>query len=457
MAAGSAAATQAAARPLWRRFLVFLGPLVLTNVLQALAGTLNNIYLGQMLGTRAMAAAVSFFPLLMACVAFVIGLGAGASILVGQAWGARDPHKVKRIAGTVLLGGLVLGIAVAGAGLVAIGAVLRALGTPADILPEAIAYARVMLLGLPAMFLVMLASAVLRGAGDTVTPLRTLVVTCAVAMALTPALIRGWLGLPPLGVASAAWANLCASLAGLAWLAWHLGRKRDALAFAALRGHFRFDRPLLATVVRLGIPTGLFFITSSLADVMLLSLVNRHGSQATAAWGAVNQVMAYVQFPAISIAIAASVFAAQAIGARRLHEVEHVTRVGLWLNLALTGAMTLLVALAAPYAVGLFLQAPVEIAFTASLLRITVWGSICFGMASVFTAVMRAAGTVRVPTTISLGCIAFLLFPFAWAFQQVFGVAGIWVSYPATYACGLLLQAAYFYGVWKRRPITRLV
>lgn len=448
----------AAASPsLARRFLVFLGPLVVTNVLQALSGTLNHIYLGQLLGTRAMAAAVSFFPLLMACVAFVIGLGTGASILVGQAWGRQDLEQVRRIAAAVLLAGVLLGAGLALLGGAGIGLLLHALGTPADILPQATAYARVMLLGLPAMFASMLAAAILRGVGDTVTPLRALLVATGASMALTPALILGWLGLPPLGVTSAAWANLAAAAASVGWLAWHLARRRHAVAFARLRGSFRLDAGLLRIVVRLGIPTGLFFITSSLADLALLSVVHRHGYGATAAWGAVNQVMAYVQFPAMSIAIAASVFTAQAIGAGRLAEVDHVTRVGLALNLALTGALAALVALAAPFAAALFVQDAEVIALTASLLRITVWGSVFFGMASVFTGVMRAAGTVRVPTLISLGCIAFLLVPFAWGLHQLLGVKGIWVAYPLTYASALLLQAVYFYGTWKQRPIRRLV
>ena len=443
--------------PLWRRFLVFLAPLFVTNVLQALSGTLNNIYLGQLLGTRAMAAAVSFFPLLMVCVAFVIGLGTGASIVVGQAWGAKDLEKVRRAAGAVLLFGLLLGAAVGAVGIAGIGPLLRALGTPADILPEAIAYARVVLFGMPSLFLYLLAASILRGIGDTVTPLRALIVACIVSALVTPALILGWLGLPRLGVTSAAWASVAANFAAVGWLAWYLGRRGNVVAVAHLRGHFHLDRALLAVVIRLGIPTGLFFITASLADLALLSVVHRYGSSATAAWGAVNQVMAYVHFPAMSIAIAASVFTAQAIGAKQLSEVDHVTRVGLALNLVLTGGMALLVALAAPWAAGLFLREPEVVALAASLLRITVWGMILYGMASVFTGVMRASGTVRVPTAISLGCIAFLLFPFAWALHHAIGIKGIWTAYPLTYACALLLQGAYFYGVWKRRPIRALV
>jgi len=446
-----------APKPLPVRFLVFLGPLVLSNVVQVLSSTLSNIYLGQLLGLQAMAAAASFFPILMCFIAFFIGLGSGSTVLVGQAWGARDEEKVRRIAGCVLLFGVVLGAALGLVGALCIAPLLRWLGTPADILPQAIAFGRVMLAGLPVPFAYVLSGSILRGTGDSVTPLRSLLVVVGTSVLLTPALILGWFGLPRLGVLGAAWANVLSPVAALGWLAWHQARRGHFLTLRSLRGHFHFNGPLLKTVVRLGIPSGLFAITSSLADVTLLSLVNQHGSQATAAWGAVSQVMTYVMFPAMSIAIASSVFAAQAIGAGQMHEVDHVTRVGLWMNLLLTGTLAVLVALLAPWAVALFLKDPEAVAFAASLLRITAWGAICFGMASVFTGVMRASGTVRVPTLISLGCIALLLFPVGWTLQQVMGVKGIWVAYPVTYTCALLLQAVYFFGVWKRQPVRRLV
>ena len=445
-------------RPLWKTFGVFLGPLVLTNMLQALSGTLNNIYVGQMLGVSALAAVASFFPLLLLFISFVIGLGAGASVLTGQAWGAQDRDKVRTIAGAVLWAGFMLGGVIGAGGMLLTEPMLLLLGTPADVLPQAIAYARVMLAALPLLFVSMLAAALLRGIGDTVTPLLSLGVSSSVILVLTPVLIQGGLGLPALGITGGAWATLVSSAAALLWMAWQLRRRASPLApDRELQRHVRLAPHLLKPVLRLGFPTGLFFITGSLADLALLRLVNGYGSHATAAWGAVSQVMAYVQFPAMSIAIAASVLAAQAIGAGRLHQVDQVTRIGLAMNLALTGALAALVVVFARAIVGLFITDPAVVALAAGLLHITVWASLIFGLASVFTAVMRASGTVLVPTLISLGCLGLLLFPLGWAFSQAFGLRGIWASYPATYAVALLLQAVYFYGVWKKKPIRKLV
>jgi len=445
-------------RPLWKTFLVFLGPLVLTNMLQALSGTLNNIYVGQMLGVGALAAVAGFFPLLMFFISFVIGLGAGASVLTGQAWGTRDAGQVRAIAGTVLCAGSLLGVAVGLCGMLLAEPIMRLLGTPADVLPQAVAYARVMMAALPLMFTSMLAAAVLRGVGDTVTPLFSLVVSSAIILILTPALIQGWFGLPALGVTGGAWATLVSAALALFWMAWYLKRRGRTLApDRDFWRYVRLEKKFLKPVVRLGFPTGLFFITGSVADLALLHLVNSYGSHATAAWGAVSQVMMYVQFPAISIAIAASVLAAQAIGAGRLHQVDSVTRVGLGMNIAITGGLAVGVLVFARAIVSLFITDPAVVNLAAGLLHITVWASLIFGLASVFTAVMRASGTVLVPTIISLSCLGLLLFPLGWAFSQAFGLRGIWMSYPATYAVALLLQAIYFFGVWKKKPIVKMV
>ena len=455
--AAGAGASPAATRPLWKTFLAFLGPLLLTNMLQALSGTLNNIYVGQMLGVGALAAVASFFPLLMFFVAFVIGLGSGASILVGQAWGAKDVGKARAVAGTVLSAGALLGAAIGAIGVLLAEPLLRLLGTPADVLPDAIAYARVMMAFLPLLFTSILTASVLRGVSDTVTPLLALLISSAVILVLTPALILGWTGLPPLGITSGAWATVVATALSLGWSAIHLRRRHHALApDRAFRPHWRIQPALLRPVVRLGIPTGLFFITGSLADLALVRIVNSHGSNATAAWGAVSQVMAYVQFPAMSIAIAASILAAQAIGGSRLEQVDMVTRVGLGMNLAITGGLAALAALLAAQIVGLFITDPQVVALAARLLHIAVWGAVFLGLGSVFSGIMRASGTVLVPTLISLSLVALVLFPLGWTFNRLLGLQGIWMAHPATYCIGFLLQAAYFYRVWKKKPLRPL-
>ena len=445
-------------KALVKTFMVFLGPMLLSNILQSLSGTLNNVYVGQMLGVKALAAVSSFFPILFFFIAFTIGLGAGSSVLIGQAWGAGDTAKVKAIAGTTLSVGIVFGLLVAVFGGMFTGSLLSALGTPADILADATLYARVMMLACPGLFVYLLATAMLRGVGDTVSPLYTLLISTALGLLITPALIRGWGGLPQLGTASGAVASLVSMLTATTWLAFRLRRIQSPLApDAQFVQQLRIKLQILKSVLKIGVPTGVQMIVISLAEVALLSMVNSYGSGATAAYGAVNQVVAYVQFPAISIAITASILGAQAIGAGRSAQLGAIARTGLLINLALTGVLVVLGYVFSRHLMGFFITSEPVIDTAQTLLRIMLWSSVIFGMASVLSGVMRASGSVLVPTAISIVCIALVEVPVAWFMSQRIGINGIWVAYPVTFIAMLGLQTAYYQLVWKKKPIKRLV
>ena len=445
-------------KALVKTFMVFLGPMLLSNILQSLAGTLNNVYVGQMLGVKALAAVSSFFPILFFFIAFTIGLGAGSSVLIGQAWGAGDTAKVKAIAGTTLSVGLVFGSLVAVFGGMFTGSLLAALGTPADILADATLYARVMMLACPGLFVYLLATAMLRGVGDTVSPLYTLLISTTLGLVITPALIRGWGGLPQLGTASGAVASLVSMLTATTWLAFRLRRIQSPLApDAQFLQQLRIKLQILKSVLKIGVPTGVQMIVISLAEVALLSMVNSYGSGAIAAYGAVNQVVAYVQLPAISIAITASILGAQAIGAGRSAQLGAIARTGLLINLALTGVLVSLGYLFSPHLMGFFITSEPVIDMAQTLLRIMLWSSVIFGMAAVLSGVMRASGTVLVPTAISILCIVLVEVPVAWFMSQRIGINGIWVAYPVTFVAMLCLQTAYYQLVWKKKPIKRLV
>ena len=442
---------------MWKAFLVFLGPMMASNILQGLSGTINNVYLGQMLGVGAMASVSAFFPVMFFFIAFVIGLGAGASVLIGQAWGAQEPDRVKAIAGTALSVGLLAGLAVAVFGGTFTGRLLTLLGTPADILPGAIAYARVMLIAMPGLFVFLLVTSMMRGVGDTLTPLLALLLSTAVGLVVTPALIRGWGGLPQMGVASGAWGAVLSFTVALAWLAWYLRRKGHALApDARFLQHMKIDRAILGKVLRIGLPTGMQMVIVSLAEVAVLFLVNRFGSEATAAYGAVNQIVAYVQFPAISIAITASILGAHAIGAGHPERLGTIARTAIMLNLVVTGGLVLLAYLFSRSIIGLFITSAPVIETAQTLLHIMLWSTVIFGMSAAISGVMRASGSVLVPTAISITAILAIEVPVAWLLSRSIGLNGIWVAYPVAFTAMLVMQTAYYRLVWQHQPVRRL-
>ncbi|UVM40629.1 MATE family efflux transporter [Pseudomonas sp. B21-017] len=444
--------------PLWQTYLLFLAPMVLSNFLQSMSGTVNSIYIGQLLGTQALAAVSGMFPVVFFFIALVIGLGAGAGVLIGQAWGAREPHLVKAIAGSTLLLGAMIGLVAAVLGSVFARPALQGLGTPGDVLDDAVAYAHVMMWILPSLLVFVLFTQLLRGVSDTLSPLLALVVSTCVGLALTPALILGWFGLPPMGIQSAAWAGLVGNLSAMGWLAWRLIRKGHPLApdremFAAMR----LDRVILGKVLRIGLPTGLQMVVLSLSELVILALVNQHGSQATAAYGAVTQIVNYVQFPALSIAITASILGAQAIGAGRLERMGEILRTGLLINVCLTGGLVLLGYLLSHWLLGLFLTDDSTRAMAEHLLHIMLWSLLVFGFQAIVGGIMRASGTVLVPVAVSIVCVVGVQLPVAYLLDTRFGLPGVWMAFPVAYLGMLMLQTLYYKMVWQHQKIERLV
>jgi putative MATE family efflux protein len=333
-----------------------------------------------------------------------------------------------------------------------------ALATPPGILEQAVSYARVMMMTMPLIFIFIVITSMMRGVGDTVTPLLALALSTILGLAMTPALIDGWFGLPRLGVASAAWASTGSTMLTLLWLAAYLRRNNHPLApDASLLRAVRMDGTLLRKVLRIGIPTALGMITMSLAELVLLGLINGYGSNATAAYGAVNQVLTYTQFPALSISITVSIFGAQAIGAGNTHRLDAIVQTGLLMNLVLTGGLVVLAYVFSGIIMGLFITDPAVLALSQRLLHIVLWSSVLFGMATTFSGMMRASGTVFAPLAISILVITAIEIPSAILLSRLFGLEGLWAAYPICFGAMCLLQMSYYMLVWRKRRVQRLI
>ena len=441
--------------PLWRAFLVFLLPLIGQNILQSLSMTINSIVIGQMLGTQALAAVASFMPLAFFFIAFLIGITAGSSVLTGQAWGGGKTETVQRLAGTSMGVSIALGVVIGGLGSVFTPQILGLLGTPADIAATAATYARAAFLTMPFLFAFIAAGALLRGTGDSFRPLVVQAIATAVAGALTVLMVEylGW------GVASAALSSGIAQTVGLGALGLWLTRAGHPLAPKGLvvASMLRPDLRLLAQVLRIGLPTGLQLVVGSLSGLVILGLINGFGSQATAAYGAVSQVQNYAQFPALSIAIAASIFGAQAIGAGQSDRLGSVLRTAMAMNLALTGGLVALIYLFSRLLVTLFLTDPDAVELAQHLLHIVSWSALMFGAGTIFSGIMRSSGTVIPPMLISMGCVLLVELPLAVVLSRTVGLEGIWWAYVAGFAALMVVQGLYFTLVWRRKRISALI
>jgi putative MATE family efflux protein len=445
-------------RPIWQTIGLFLIPLMLSNILQSLSATANSIYIGRVIGVSALAAISAFFPLLFFMISFFIGIASGSTVLIGQAYGAGNTRRLKQVAGTTLGLTIVVGVVAGAAGAIFVHPLLSAIGTPPDIIATSESYARIIFLSLPLLFVYLVYITFLRGVGDAQTPFYFLLLSSLINIVATPAFLFGWLGLPHLGVNSAAVATIVANGGAFAAFMIFLRATNNPLQFDAETARdLLLDWPTVKTIVRIGIPTGVQLVMVSLSEIAVISFVNRFGSHATAAYGAVNQIVSYVQFPAISIGIASSIFGAQAIGGRRLDRLGPIARSAVGLNYAIGGVLIAICYAFSWPLLGLFLTDMPTLLIARQLLMITLWSYLIFGNNAVLSGIMRSSGTVLWPTLLAVVSIWGVEVPAAYLLMKHFGLDGIWIAYPIAFVANLCFQSTYYFAFWKKRQIKALV
>ncbi|MGW6166673.1 MATE family efflux transporter, partial [Bacillus altitudinis] len=132
---------------------IFLIPLLLSNILQSIGQLVSIVLVGRWIGEDAVAAISAFFPLFFLLVSFSIGIGSGSSILIGQAYGAKNEQRLKEIIGTTLSFTFLIGLSLAIIGGFFATDILHLMGTPANIVEESAAYARILFISMPILFL----------------------------------------------------------------------------------------------------------------------------------------------------------------------------------------------------------------------------------------------------------------------------------------------------------------
>ena len=177
--------------PIGRAMFFFTLPILGSNVLQSLNGSVNAIWVGHYLGEAALTATSNANSVMHFLLSLVFGVGMAAAILVGQSVGARDLVLTKNVVGNGAAFFIAGSLAIALSGGVLTEPLLRWMQTPADAMPFAVAYLRIIFVAVPFMFLYTFVMMVLRGSGDSKTPFWFLLLSVALDIVLNPILMFG--------------------------------------------------------------------------------------------------------------------------------------------------------------------------------------------------------------------------------------------------------------------------
>ncbi|MFF2447546.1 MATE family efflux transporter [Neobacillus sp. NPDC058068] len=440
--------------------IAFLIPVILASVLQSLGQVFGIIVVGQTLGVDSLAAISAFFPLLFFLISFIIGIGSGSSILVGQTYGRGDIPKMKEVVGVTLVFTFIISITVALIGGIFTVDILKWMGTPENILIKSAEYARILFVTLPITFLYMCYTTFMRGVGDSKTPFYFLLISIILNIALLPILIFGWLGLPEFGLNGAAYAAGLANFITFVILLWYLHKRNHLLKLDSdILRHLYLKGSVLKPLMKLAIPTSISMVSIALSEIAVITFVNDYGSNATAAYGIVNQIASYVQIPAMSISIAISVFVAQAVGSGNMSNIKEIKKIAISLNYLLGGILILILYLIPNPILVIFLDNTETINIAKNLILISFWGYVILGHTQAITATMRATGTVLWPTIFTIISILLIQVPAAYFLSHFtsLGLNGVWLAYPIAFIVNFLAQSSYHQFFWKKKSLIALL
>lgn len=443
--------------PLLGKILLFTLPLMLSGILQLLFNAADMIVVGQFAGSDALAAVGATGPLINLLVNVFIGLSVGTNVLVAGYYGSGQKEELSDMVHTAVLTSLICGTVLIFIGFFVSPAALKLMGTPEDVLNQAVLYMRIFFAGMPAMMAYNFGSAILRAVGDTKRPLYYLSIAGCVNVVLNLFFVL----VCSMGVAGVALATSISQVisAGLVLRCLAVTDSDYKLNLRAMRivPHKFF------LMLRIGLPAGLQGAIFSISNVLIQSSVNSFGSVAMAGNSAAANLEGFVYTSMNTLHQTAVSFAGQNFGARKYKRIgvicleclAIVTVVGLLMgNLFYLFGHPLL-----------SLYSPKEdvIAFGIRRMLIICCPYFLCGIMDTLVGCMRGMGYAVMPMLVSLtgACLLRIVWIYT-VFEKYHSLDVLYLSYPVTWTITAAVHAVCFlvvYRKWrkKRLPLQRLL
>lgn len=436
--------------------LAFSWPMFAGNLLQALYNTVDSFWVGRYIGPEALGAVSISFPIMFGLVALIMGLTMATTTLVSQYRGAGDHKQVRATVANSLILIVSLGLGSTIVGILLRTHILQLMRTPPEIFEHAAQYLGIFFVGLVPMFLYNVLSSILRGLGDSQTPLRFLAIAAILNMILDPIFIVGLGPIPAMGIRGVAWATVIAqTLSAVLAIAYLI--KHTNLINPNLR-EWRIHWDLVKSLFTIGIPAGLQSSIVSFSMIIVASLVNTFGTNVVAAFGAAGRLDQFAFLPSMSISLAVTALVGQNLGAGKNERVREVVRWSALLAVVLTSAITAVALLHPTILIRVFTSEEAVLIEGAKYLRIVGLNYVPLALMFIVTGVLRGAGDTFASMLISFFTLWLVRLPLAWFLSHKIGMGapGIWWSIVISTTLGMTMNYIYYRtGNWQRKVVVR--
>lgn len=432
---------------IWKQLLFFALPLMGSNLFQQLYNTADSMIVGQFVGSTALAAVGSTGAINGLVIGFFMGMGTGSGVVISQYYGAKDYENLRKSVHTALALAIAFGIGLAIVGVVFSPLILRWMGTPDDVMDQAVLYLRINFSGIISLTVYNIGAGILRAIGDSKRPLYYLMIAGVTNVLLNLLFVVVF----KMGVAGVSIATICSQVLSSILVLHNLTHASGPYRLNIRE--IRFDKAILIKIAKIGLPSGVQSMVISLSNIVIQSKVNMFGSAAMAGHSAASRIDAFVYMPLNAIALSTTTFTAQNLGARKMDRVKKGTRTSIVLGLVVTAAVGWLACLVAGPLIRMFTDEQEVMQYGMMSLKIRCGTYFLFVFTDVLAGVIRGSGNAVVPMGISLAnmCVVRIIWlMIATSIWDDFSV--VVISYPLTWSLASLCYLIYYLkGGWMKK------
>lgn len=419
-------------------------PLMLAMTLTMAYSMVDSLWVGNLLGEAGMSALTASTAIVLIMNSLSMGVGNGVSVMIAQLVGAKDKAGIQRAAAVIITVSLIFSATLCAAGEFLAEYILTLMGTPSEVLPEAVSYLRLYLIGNVALFLYMQFTSIFRGFGDSVFQMKGMLMTVIVNAVLDPLMIRRW------GFNGVAIATVISEVMCLLYAVWyHYKRKWFSFDFRSM------SRDEVKTMCRLCIPTSVQSIMPALSSAVMITFVNPFGLTALAGYGVVRNLELIMFMPTNAMSMAVTSIIGQCKGAGRMDRGREYLKKSMIIGGTFIGVLSGLVIGSCTILSGWFGQGAEVSAIVASFFHIVSIGYILYMFTSCVQGYITGTGRPEMAMMLLIAYYIVFRIPAAILLKTSIGLSGIWIAFLVSHVLACVLAFAILFFISDRQQAPR--
>ena len=376
--------------------LLFALPLLGSSLIQQLYSTVDLIFVGQLLGTKA-SAAIGASGLIVTCmIGFFNGMAVGTNVFAARHYGARRFEQLKKLIQTIFWTGIIGGFLLTVIGLVLSPVFLTWMGTPESIFPLAVRYLRIYMASMISVVSYNLLSGVLRALGDSRTPMLYQFFGGIINVFADFIFLYVF----HMGVEGTAFATLFSQTFAAIGVMIHLYRLKKTYAL-----RIRFSDCSLkefTDILKVGVPAGVQSIIITLSNIIIQSQINTLGVTSVASFTVYFRVELIIYLPIVALGQAVVSFIGQNYGAGNWERIKKGNRLCIFGGSLITFAACILLIIAMPVILNVFTKDAAVAAQTLEIVKVTFPFYFSYTVLECFSSNLRGFGKAFLPMIVTV-------------------------------------------------------